>query len=45
MFGKSGAFGLSTVAAGLVIGPALSWVDCISRMVLAHISRMVLDHI
>ena len=28
MFGKSGAFGLSTVAAGLVIGPALSWVDC-----------------
>ena len=28
MFGKSGAFGLSTVAAGLVIRPALSWVDC-----------------
>ena len=28
MFRKSGAFGLSTVAAGLVIGPALPWVDC-----------------
>ena len=28
VFAKSGAFGLSTVAAGLVIGPALSWVDC-----------------